>query len=83
MTSAHLSIIPEFQEKIDIMNLNSRFDVNKSEITNKESGSEIIFIKSSSGDQTANLKSLQGVTTWILDEAEELDEKTFDKINFY
>jgi phage terminase large subunit len=66
------------------MNLNSRFDVNKSEITNKESGSEIIFrgIKSSSGDQTANLKSLQGVTTWILDEAEELtDEKTFDKIN--
>jgi phage terminase large subunit len=44
------------------MNLNSRFDVNKAEITNKESGSEIIFrgIKSSSGDQTANLKSLQG-----------------------
>jgi phage terminase large subunit len=84
MTSAHLSIIPEFQEKIDIMNLNNRFDVNKAEITNKESGSEIIFrgIKSSSGDQTANLKSLQGVTTWILDEAEELtDEKTFDKIN--
>jgi hypothetical protein len=31
MTSAHLSIIPEFQEKIDIMNLNSRFDVNKAE----------------------------------------------------
>lgn len=84
MTSAHLSIIPEFQEKIDIMNLNSRFDINKAEIKNKESGSEIIFrgIKSSSGDQTANLKSLQGVTTWILDEAEELtDEKTFDKIN--
>jgi len=84
MTSAHLSIIPEFQEKIDLMNLNHFFEVNKSEIKNKQSGSEIIFrgIKTSSGDQTANLKSLQGVTTWVLDEAEELtDESTFDKIN--
>lgn len=84
MTSAHLSIIPEFQEKIDLMELGNFFEVNKSEIKNKQSGSEIIFrgIKTSSGDQTANLKSLQGVTTWILDEAEELiDETTFDKIN--
>jgi phage terminase large subunit len=84
MTSAHLSIIPEFQEKIDLMQLNPLFEVNKSEIKNKQSNSEIIFrgIKTSSGDQTANLKSLQGVTTWILDEAEELtDETTFDKIN--
>ena len=84
MTSAHLSIIPEFQEKIDLMELNPLFEVNKSEIKNIRSKSEIIFrgIKTSSGDQTANLKSLQGVTTWILDEAEELtDELTFDKIN--
>jgi len=85
MTSAHLSIIPEFQEKIDLMELNDFFEVKKSEIVNTRSGSEIIFkgIKTSSGDQTANLKSLQGVTTWILDEAEELiDETIFDKINF-
>lgn len=85
MTSAHLSIIPEFQEKIDLLNLNNSFDIQKSEILNKDSGSRIIFkgIKTSSGDQTANLKSLQGVTTWIVDEAEELiDESTFDKINF-
>jgi len=80
MTSAHLSIIPEFQEKIDLMEANDIFDVTKSEIINKKSKSEIIFrgLKTSSGDQTANLKSLQGVTTWILDEAEELtDEATF------
>jgi phage terminase large subunit len=84
MTSAHLSIIPEFQEKIDLMELNPLFEINKSEIKNLQSKSEIIFrgIRTSSGDQTANLKSLQGVTTWILDEAEELtDETTFDKIN--
>lgn len=85
MTSAHLSIIPEFQEKIDLLELNSFFEIKKTEIINVQSGSEIIFkgIKTSSGDQTANLKSLQGVTTWILDEAEELiDETIFDKINF-
>jgi phage terminase large subunit len=84
MTSAHLSIIPEFKEKIELLNLNGNFEIRKSEILNTQSGSEIIFrgIKTSSGDQTANLKSLQGVTTWIVDEAEELtDENTFDKIN--
>ena len=84
MTSAHLSIIPEFQEKIDLLELNGAFDINRGEIVNNLSNSEIIFkgLKTSSGDQTASLKSLQGVTTWILDEAEELvDEATFDKIN--
>lgn len=84
MTSAHLSIIPEFQEKIDLMELNDHFQVNKQEIVNKKSGSEIIFrgLQTSSGNNTANLKSLQGVTTWILDEAEEEQSETnFDKIN--
>jgi phage terminase large subunit len=84
MTSAHLSIIPEFQNKIELLNMDGEFDINKTEIVNRQSGSKILFkgIKTSSGDQTANLKSLQGVTTWILDEAEEqTDEKVFDKIN--
>jgi phage terminase large subunit len=84
MTSAALSIIPEFQEKIDICNYSRYFEVNRADIKNLRTSSEIIFrgLKASSGDQTANLKSLQGVTTWIMDEAEELtDENTFDKIN--
>jgi phage terminase large subunit len=84
MTSAHLSIIPEFKEKIELLKLEDLFSISKSEIKNKNSNSEIFFkgLKTSSGDQTANLKSLQGVTTWVLDEAEELvDEATFDKIN--
>jgi phage terminase large subunit len=84
MTSAHLSIIPEFQEKIDLMELNEHFQINKQEIVNKKSNSEIIFrgLQTSSGSNTANLKSLQGVTTWILDEAEEeTSETNFDKIN--
>ena len=85
LTSAHVSIIPEFIEKIEIIERYSDFHITKDEIINIKTGSKIIFkgIKTSSGTQTANLKSLAGVTTWVLDEAEELtDEETFDKIDF-
>lgn len=84
LRSASVSIIPEFLEKINIINGEGLFYITKDEIINKQTGSKILFrgIKTSSGDQTANLKSLQGVTTWVLDEAEELtDEDTFDKID--
>lgn len=84
MTSAHLSIIPEFNEKIELLNAVNYFEVNNTEIRNKVTNNSIIFrgIKTSSGVQTAALKSLQGITTWVLDEAEELiDEETFDKID--
>lgn len=72
MTSAHISIIPEFKEKIELMQREQDFLINKTEIYNRLSGSEILFrgIKTSSGDQTANLKSLQGITDWIVDEAD-------------
>ena len=85
LTSAHVSIIPEFIDKIETANLQSDFYITKDEIINIKTGSKILFkgIKTSSGTQTANLKSLAGVTTWVLDEAEELnDEDTFDKIDF-
>lgn len=84
MVAAYLSIIPEFIEKINLLNASRLFKINKSEIINEVVDSSIIFkgLKTSSGDQTASLKSIQGVTTWVLDEAEELlDEATFDKID--
>jgi len=84
LTSANISIIPEFVEKIEMLSLENAFEVTKDIITNKLTNSKIIFrgIKTSTGNQTANLKSIQGVTTWILDEAEELvDETIFDKID--
>lgn len=84
MKSAHISIIPEITSKIELMGHLDKFEITKDSITSKTTGSTILFrgIRTSSGDQSANLKSLQGVTTWILDEAEELmSEETFDKIN--
>jgi phage terminase large subunit len=85
MLSAQTSIIPEFIEKIDMMGLQSDFRITKDEIINMTTKSTIMFkgIRTSSGNQTAALKSLNGVTTFVLDEAEELvDENTFDKIDF-
>lgn len=84
LTSAHISIIPEFKEKIELLNAESVFEINKTEITNLQTKNEILFrgLQSSSKDNTANLKSLQGVSCWILDEAEELtDEEVFNKID--
>jgi len=85
LTSAGISIIPEFVDKIELLNKENDFHITKSEIINNTTDSDIIFkgIKTSSGNQTANLKSITGVTMWILDEAEELDdEEIFDKIDF-
>jgi len=84
LASAYISIIPEFIDKLETLDIQDDFYITKDEIRNKRSGSKILFkgIKTSSGDQTANLKSLQGVTTWVMDEAEELtDESIFDKID--
>jgi phage terminase large subunit len=84
LTSANVSIIPEFIDKIDTADLSNDFYITKDEIVNLKTGSKILFkgIKTSSGTQTASLKSLAGVTTFVLDEAEELtDEDIFDKID--
>ena len=84
MTSAHTSIIPEFVDKIDLMGASDDFRVTRDEIINMHTESAIMFkgIRTSSGNQTAALKSLAGVTTFVVDEAEELvDEEIFDKID--
>lgn len=83
MTSAEISIIPEFKDKIEKEHLESDFIVTNIEITNVRTGSKILFrgIKVSSGNQTANLKSIEGITTFVVDEAEEwISEEDYDKI---
>lgn len=84
LTSAHISIIPEFVEKIQMLNAEDHFEVKQTEIIHKVTGNRIVFrgIKTSQGTATANLKSIQGVTTWVIDEAEELvDKDVFERID--
>ena len=73
MVSAAISIIPEVQDKIEIDDIGQFFKVTKTDIINLMTGSRIMFrgIHTSSGNQTAKLKSIQGVTTFVCDEAEE------------
>lgn len=83
MSSAKDSVIPEFQEKTELDGTSDYFEVLKSDVTNLVSGSEIMFrgIKTSSGNQTAKLKSIQGLTTFVCDEAEEwTSEKEFETL---
>lgn len=84
MTSAYISIINEFNEKLEILNIQDQFNINKTEIEHKTTGSRILFrgIQTGSKNNTANLKSINGVSVLVVDEAEELvDEDTFDRID--
>jgi phage terminase large subunit len=66
------------------MGVSEDFRITKDEITNIKTKSSILFkgIRTASGNQTASLKSLNAITTFVLDEAEELiSEDDFDKID--
>ncbi len=90
MTSTEDSVIPEFKEKLDLLNYGDRFNINKDRIIYKEGEKEesettpkVVFkgIKTSAGNQTANLKSLKGFSIFVLEEAEEMPSfSEWDKI---
>jgi len=83
MTSAAMSVIPEFMEKVEMDGTTKYFHSTKADVINRMTGSKIMFrgIKTSSGNQTAKLKSIHGITTFVCDEAEEwTSEQEFDTI---
>ena len=83
MVAADISIIPEFTEKIEMLNAEG-FTSKATEI-NHALGGKILFrgIMQGSRNQTARLKSIPNVKLFVLDEAEELtSETTFDTIDF-
>ena len=83
MSSAEISVIPEFQEKIDADHHTRDFRTTSRKVVNRKTKSEVLFrgIKTSSGNQTAKLKSIHGITGFVVDEAEEwVSEEDFEKI---
>lgn len=84
MHSAEKSIIPEFELTLKRLHILEDFHITKNMAVNLRTRSFIYFsgIKTGSGDQTANLKSISGITTWVNEEGEEFkDEKKFDEID--
>lgn len=85
LVSAHVSIIPEFAEKTDLMGYGGFVTKNKTEVRNLRTGSRIYFrgIQTSRGSNEAQLKSIKDIATVLIDEAQELvDEKAFDRIDY-
>ena len=81
LTSAEISIIPEFVEKMDIGNCRNAFVVRRRDVQNRATGGRIWFrgIQQASKNQIARLKSLNRLKMWVLDEGQELmSESTFD-----
>lgn len=84
MVAAHISIIPDFTDKIEADGEEAMFATTLSEVKNTVTGATIYFrgIVQSSKNQTARLKSIPDVKIFVLDEAEELtDENQFDTID--
>lgn len=85
MTSAGISVIPEFMEKVELDGTGRYFHSTRTDVTNTKTGAHIMFrgIHTSSGNQTAKLKSIHGITTFVVDEAEEwVSEKEFETIMY-
>lgn len=85
MTSAAMSVIPEFMEKIEADGTSKYFNATRTDVVNLLTGSKIMFrgLRTSSGNQTAKLKSIHGITTFVCDEAEEwTSEREFETIAF-
>lgn len=85
MVSASMSVIPEFMEKVEADGTSKYFNATRTDVLNRMTGSKIMFrgLRTSSGNQTARLKSIHGITTFVCDEAEEwTSEREFETIAF-
>lgn len=85
LVSAHVSIIPEFYEKMELMGLADTVVKSNTDLRNRFTGWRIYFrgIQTSRGSNEAQLKSIKRIGLALVDEAQELvDEKAFDRIDY-
>lgn len=83
MTSSDDSVIADVKQAISLIGADSDFRYVRGTITNIRTGSTISFkgIRSS-GSATAKLKSLSGITTLVVEEAEEVESfEEFSKVD--
>ena len=78
LVSAEISVIPEYTDKVNLLGKARHFRATADQVINRKSGGRIYFkgIRSSSGNQTARLKSVPKLKRFILDEAQELTSET-------
>ena len=83
MASSDDSVVADIKAAILLLGVSQHFTESRGTITNKVTGSTIAFkgIRSS-GSATAKLKSLSGITTLVVEEAEEVESfEEFSKVD--
>lgn len=83
MASSDDSVVADIKAAIVMLGVQDHFSESRGTITNKSTGSTIAFkgIRSS-GSATAKLKSLSGITTLVVEEAEEVESfEEFSKVD--
>jgi len=82
MKSADQSVIPEFEEKTEAMGYASRYKTKGADLVHPNGSILFRGILTSSGNQIASLKSIPGLTDWIMDEGQEMPRvDEYDTIN--
>lgn len=84
MESAEISIIPEFEDKVNLLGYSDDFKRKADIVTNPSNNSCVIFrgVKTSAGNQTAKLKSIPDLNVFVVEEGEEFQsEKDFNTID--
>lgn len=82
MTNVDKTIIPEFLEKIKLLNISHLLKVNKDNITCLLNGNQLWFkgLETSEGTAEAGMKGLKSLSVVLIDEAQEIKEEAFDRL---
>ena len=82
MTHVATTIIPEFLEKIKLLNIGNLLKVNKDSITCLTNGNTLWFkgLETSEGSAEAGMKGIKSLAVVLIDESQEVKEEAFDRL---
>ena len=82
MANIATTIIPEFLEKISLLNIGHLLKVNKDNITCLANGNKLFFkgLETSEGTAEAGMKGIKSLSVVLIDEAQEVKEPAFDRL---
>ena len=82
MANVGQTIIPEFLEKISLLKIGHLLKVNKDNITCITNGNQLWFkgLETAEGTAEASMKGIKSLSVVLIDEAQEVKEKAFDRL---
>lgn len=82
MSNVSQTIIPEFLEKIKLLNISHLLKVNKDNITCLSNGNQLWFkgLETAEGTAEASFKGIKSLAVVLIDESQEIKENAFDRL---